>query len=504
MLFITWRGFSTRHDAETTEDFFLADRSLSWPLIGLSLFATNISSSSIIGLVSSGYQTGISVFNYEWSGVVMLIIFAVFIVPFYLRYQLTTMPEYLERRFDHRARIYLSVVSITINVIIDIAGALYASSVLLKGIFPEVNLYIFVISMAFITGLYTVSGGLRAVVATDTIQAGLLTLGCAIIAFTVWDKVGGSWHDIKNAIQPGFLSLIRPVDDALIPWPTLLVSLPIMGFYFMCTNQHMVQRVLGARSVDDGRKGALFAGFLKLPLLFLLVLPGTLSRLIYPDVANANLIFPNLMFDFLPVGVLGIVLSGFIAALMSSIDSALTAASSIATIDLYKKFRPESSERHLIRMGKVFILLAVFVASIWAPFIDRFPTLWEYLQAVLSYLTPPVVVCFVFGLFWKRASAAGAFGALLVGGLTGIFLVFNNYFYPLIPPVHYLYSATIIFGVSSGAMILFSYLQPDKKSFESPDQWHKEIPVSGPWYRSYKLYALILFTLTASLVLVFR
>lgn len=506
LLFITWRGLREAHTHETTDDFFLAGRSLSWPLIGLSLFATNISTSSIIGLASSGYKTGISVFNYEWVGSIMLVAFAIFIVPFYLKYRLTTMPEYLERRFDHRSRVYFSVISITVNVFIDIAGALYASSLFLSGIFPGVDLYVFIYIMAFITGLYTVFGGLRAVIATDSIQAVLLTLGSAVIAFVVFRDIG-SWQEIKTAIEPQFLSLIRPVDDSLIPWPTLLISLPILSFYFMCTNQHMVQRVLGAKSIDDGRKGAMFAGLLKLPLLFILVLPGTLGRLIYPDLENTNLVFPMLMFDFLPAGILGIVLTGFIAALMSSIDSALTAASSIATMDIYKKYKPASSQKHLIKMGKVFIFLAVFIASLWAPFIDQFPTLWEYLQAVLSYLSPPVVTCFLLGLFWKKASAEGAFSALWMGGVFGILLVINNYFYSLIDPIHYLYSATLIFTFSTLVMIVVSFRSPDGEFFESITDWKDELKKaeqSKPWYRSYKFFAWLVCLLTALIVILFR
>lgn len=506
LLFITWRGLREAHTHDTTDDFFLAGRSLSWPLIGLSLFATNISTSSIIGLASSGYKTGISVFNYEWVGSVMLVIFAIFIVPFYLKYRLTTMPEYLEHRFDHRSRVFFSVISITMNVFIDIAGALYASSLFLRGIFPDVDLYVFILVMALITGLYTVFGGLRAVIATDSIQAVLLTLGSAAIGFVVFREIG-SWQEIKTAIEPQFLSLIRPVDDALIPWPTLLISLPILSFYFMCTNQHMVQRILGAKSVDDGQKGAMFAGLLKLPLLFILILPGTVSQLIYPDLENTNLVFPMLMFDFLPAGVLGIVLTGFIAALMSSIDSALTAASSIATMDIYKKWKPDSSQKHLIKMGKIFILSAVFVASLWAPFIDRFPTLWEYLQAVLSYLSPPVVTCFLLGLFWKKASAQGAFTALWMGGLMGILLIINNYFFSIIEPIHYLYSATTIFLFSTIVMIIVSLRQPDRESFGSLAEWKEELPPTAQsqhWYTSYKFFACIVCLLTAALVILFR
>lgn len=504
LLFISWRGLREAQTHKTTDDFFLADRSLTWPLIGLSLFATNISSSSIIGLASSGYDTGISVFNYELVGAIMLVIFAIFIVPFYLKYRLTTMPEYLERRFDHRSRIFFSIIAITINVFIDIAGALYASSLFLGGLFPEVNLQIFIIVMALVTGIYTVFGGLRAVIATDSIQAILLMIGSAVISYLIYQEAG-SWAEIQAAIDPQFLSLVRPIDDPFIPWPTLLLSLPILGFYFMCTNQHMVQRVLGAKSIEHGRKGAIFAGLLKLPLLFILVLPGTLSRLIYPDLANPNLVFPKLMYEFLPAGMLGVVLTGFVAALMSSIDSALTAASSIATMDIYKKIKPESSEKHLIKMGKVFIMTAVLIASLWAPFINQFPTLWEYLQAVLSYLTPPVVTCFVFGLMWKKANASGAYAALWSGAVLGIALIINNHFYSILGEYHYLYSATFIFLASSLVMVVISLIRPASRTVQPIKKWDKELEATEPlaWYNTYQFFGVVVCTLSMLILIYF-
>lgn len=502
LFFITWGGFRSRNDYKTTDDFFLAGRSLSWPLIGLSLYATNISITSIIGLSASGYETGISVFNYEWTGTIMLLIFAVFIVPFYLRHKLTTMPEFLGKRFDDRSRYFFSVLSITMNVFIDIAGALFASSILLKGIFPEIELFVFVIIMAIVTGLYTVAGGLKAVVITDSIQAILLTLGCAIVAIVAFNQVG-SWEEIRNTIDADFLSLIKPSDDPFIPWPTLIISLPILGFYFMCSNQHMVQRVLGAKSLEHGRKGAIFAGFLKLPLLFILVLPGTLALILYPEIENSNLVFPELMFDLIPSGVLGLILTGFIAALMSSIDSALTASSSVATMDLYKKFRPDSSHKHLIKTGRIFILAAVAIASIWAPFIDQFPTLWEYLQAVISFLSPPVVTCYIFGLFWKRATADGAFYSLIFGSVLAGILVINNYFFTILFPIHYLYSATIIFAFSSIVMIVVSLISPEKEISNIFIVDDTDVEEEIAWYKGHKFFAWLILFMTAIIVYIF-
>lgn len=512
LVFICWHGISVKDSYRSADDYFLASRSLGWPIIGFSLFATNISTSSIIGLGGSGYETGISVFNYEWTGAIMLAIFAIFIIPYYIRNRLTTMPEFLQRRFDKRSRLFFSVISILINVLIDIAGALYAGSLFLRGIFPGIDLYIFVGAMALIAGLYTVVGGLKAVVFTDTVQGILLAAGVGVISVMLFVNLG-TWSQIKASLPADYLSLIQPSGDSFIPWPTLFVSLPILGFYFMCSNQHMVQRILGAKSIEDGRKGAIFAGFLKLPLLFLLVLPGTLGRLAYPELENPNLIFPKLLFDLLPVGLLGFVITGFIAALMSSIDSALTAAGSIATLDIYKKANPGNSERHYIRAGKILIMIFVFIASLWAPFIEQFPTLWEYLQAVLAYLTPPVVSCFLFGLFWSRASSDAAYYTLLIGTFFAFGMVANNYMYPVLGSIHYLYSATLIFVISSIVMIIGSYLRPRNPATDEPDSLApiQEIPSyfrlsnesSIPWYRSHKGFAVFLCLATTVVVVAF-
>lgn len=504
LLFISWRGFSSRNDHETTDDFFLAGRTLKWPVIGLSLYATNISISSIIGLSSSGYNAGVAVFNYEWTGAVMLIIFAVFIVPYYLRYRVATMPEFLGRRFDDRSRFYFSILSITISVLIDIAGAIYVGSIVMKGIFPAVELYVFIILIALFTGLYTVAGGLKAVVVTDSIQAILLTIGCGIVAVASFMNAG-SIEELQRSLDPSFLSLIQPTNDPYIPWPSLLISLPILGFYFMCSNQHMVQRVLGAQTLDDGRKGAIFAALLKLPLLFILVLPGVFGIVIFPGLENPNLIFPELMFEFIPVGVLGIILTGFIAAMMSSIDSALTASSSIATLDIYKKFRPESDQQHLIKMGKIFILAAVCLASLWAPFIERFPTLWEYLQSVLSYLSPPVVACYIFGLFWKKATAKAAYYTLLSGSGFAALLVINNHFYTFFFKVHFLYSATILFIFSCLIIVVVSLGSPEETVSDFFAESKKSVgkPEASSWYNHYLMFAAMVLTTTIILVAAF-
>lgn len=500
--FIAWSGFRARSSDTETEDYFLAGRSLTWPFIGLSLFASNLSSSSIIGLTSSGYSSGISVFNYEWMGSLLLIFFAFFIVPRYLQHRLFTMPEFLEHRFDGRVRVYFSFITIIANIVIDTAGILYAGALVFNLFFPETDLLLFIIGLALLSGLYTMTGGLRAVVRTDMLQGILLASGATILSILVIHKAG-SWEHIRAALPPGHLDLVQPSDDRFLPWPTILISLPILSFYFICTNQFMVQRVLGAKTVDDGRKGALFAGLLKLTVLFIMIMPGTVSRLLYPNLENPNMLFPRLLFDLLPTGVLGLVMTGFVAALMSSIDSALNAASTLVTLDLYKKWKPQATQKQLIYFGRTAVLVFVVLASAWAPMIRSFPTLWEYLQAALSYLTPPVVACFLLGLFWKKATARGALSALAVGNITaGLLLVNQNLQWW--PPIHYLYAATVIFAVSMVVLVGVSLLvRSPASASESPIRPAPLSESALPWYRDYRSFAALLTLCIGILIVLF-
>ena len=503
--YICWRGFSYLKGQKTSEDYFLAGRSLTWPLIGFSLYASNMSSSSIIGLSGSGYNTGISVFNYEWVGIIILVIFAIYFVPLYFRSKLFTMPELLEKRFDYRSRYYFSTLTIIINIGIDAAGALYAGSLLLQLVIPTIDLTTSIIILALITGIYTMAGGLKAVVFTDIVQGVLLTLGSLIITILLFLQIG-SWDEMVNAAGSDKMSLIRPIDDEFMPWPTLILSLPILSFYFWCSHQHIVQRVLGANSVEDGRKGALLAGMLKLPVLFIMILPGVMAIGMYPDLDNPNMILPKLMIDLLPAGLLGLVLVGFIAALMSSIDSSLNSASTLVTMDFYKKFRPESDQKELVIIGRIFTFVFVLIASLWAPYIDQFPTLWEYLQASLSYLIPPVVVCFLFGLFWKKATSTGAFISLISGGLIALIFI-GLYQLNLLPEIHYLYVATVLFVTSSLILIIFSKLFPDAKDTDNEVillfREKETRPHTGSFLSDYRFFAGVLMLFTIGIVLFF-
>ncbi len=367
-----------------------------------------------------------------------------------------TVPEFLERQYDVRIRYYFSALSILTNIFIDAASALYVGGILFKQIFPSLNLSIFILFFTFLAGIYTFAGGLKAVVRTDLLQSVMLMLGAILVSVFVLAEID-SWSQVSDLWSSQKMALILPRGDDFLPWPGILISLPILGFYFMCINQYIVQRVLGARSLEEGRKGAVFAGFLKLTLLFIVIMPGVFANVIFPGVEDPDQIYPKMIFELIPTGLLGIVLAGFIAALMSTIDSALSATASMATMDFYRSFRPQSSDRELVRMGKFFTVVFVVLASIWAPFISQFPTLWDYLQSALAYLIPPLVSCFIIGLMWKKSNSTAALVSLLFGNGLSIFFMINNVF-NYFGHIHYLYVATLNFSVSGFVLIVLSLM----------------------------------------------
>jgi len=508
-VFVIWLGISLGKKHDSAEDYFLAGRSMIWPFIGISLFASNISSTTLIGLAGDAYSTGISVFNYEWFAVVILIIFAIFFLPFILQARIFTMPEFLEKRFDGRARTYFSVLTLFLNIVVDTAGSLYAGGLMLKLIFPEIPMWQTITILAVVAGVYTIAGGLAAVIYTDAAQTILLLIGAVTVTFMALDKIGG-WGNVTDVIPGDMLSLIRPLDDPSVPWLGLITGVPLLGFYFWCTNQFMVQRVLSAKNLEHGRWGSLLAGLLKLPVLFIMVLPGTMAILLYPDLPKPDLVYPTLMFDLLPVGLLGLVIAGFIAALMSQIDSTLNSASTLVTMDFIHKWRPNLDSRQLMKTGRWVTFGFMILAALWAPQIENFGSLFKYLQKVLSYAVPPVVAMFIVGVLWKRANAQGAFISLVIGVILGaLFFVFNELLG--ITDVHFLYIAPILFVLSSAALVIGSLMTglPAKEKVEN-FTWSREFydnetkELAGlPRYKNFRIQSVILLVVTAVLVVSF-
>ena len=539
---------------DSSEDYFLGGRTMTWPIVGIALFSANISSSTLVGLASDAYQTNINVYNYEWFAVVVLIFFSIFFLPFYLKSKVYTMPEFLERRYDSRSRYYFSFITIIGNVMVDTAAGLYVGSIVLKLLFPDISSTIIIIILAIAAAAYTIPGGLNSVIQTEVIQAVLLIIGSCLLTYFAFDKLGGGWGAMMDGLNDllanggvnfgdrleegkyipktsdEVFSLVRPDNDEFMPWWGLLTGVPLLGFYFWANNQFMVQRILGAKNLNHGRWGALFAGFLKLPVIFIMVVPGVLALLLfntldisslnYPladgeickDLSDCpNLTYPVLLFQLLPKGILGLVVAGLLAAMMSSVSATFNSASTLITMDFVKQLRPQMTSKQLVRAGQIATLVLVVLASIWVPFIEQVSnSLWGYLQLVIAFTSPPVVSAFLLGLFWKRANGHGAFISLLVGGGSALFMILSavNDISPYVNDLHFLAKANILFVISMLTHIIISLITgaPDPQKVQEYT-YKKEIFTEEtaelktlPWYQNYRKLAIILLILTAIIV----
>lgn len=501
-------GIGLSRKSEGAGDYFLAGRSMTWGVIGFSLFASNISSTTLIGLAGDAYATGISVFNYEWMAAAVLVFFAVFMLPSVLNSGVYTMPEYLERRYNHVVRTYFAIITLFLNIVVETAASLYAGGLIAAMIFPEMEMWQIIAILAVLAGGYTVMGGLSAVMITDVIQAVLLLLASVVLTVIAFDKVGGIGA-VFEAVPDAKLSLVRPLDDPGVPWLGLITGVPLLGFYFWCTNQFMVQRVLSAKDIQHGRNGVLLAGLLKLSVLFIMVLPGTAAILLYPNLERPDLVYPTMVFDLLPVGLTGLVIAGFLAALMSQIDSTLNSASTLVTMDFVRRYKPELSNRQLMKVGRMTTLIIMVLAVLWAPLIKEFGSLFKYLQTVFAYTVPPIVAMFLIGMFWSRANTGGAMAALIVGVIGGIALFIVNV--TDIWSIHFLYVVTILAAISAVALVVGSLASPPPSAAQldgfvwSVTDYREETKILAqlPWYKNYRVLGTLLLLLTALMLVAF-
>ena len=511
--------FSRR--TEDGEDYFLAGRSLTWGLIGISLLASNIGSQSLIGMAGEAYGgIGLAVYNYEWMAALVLVVFVLFFLPSYIRTGIYTMPEFLERRFDGRSRTYFSVVNIFLSIVVDTASGLFAGALVVELLYPEFPMWGTMAILALIAGAYTIAGGLKAVVFTDAIQGTLLLVGAGAVAVLSWHSLQdqGGCAAMQAVTSDDQLSLVQPFDlDPNVPWYAesgmtwlgLFTGVFLLGFYFWTTNQFMVQRVLGAKNLDHGRWGALFGGLLKLPVLFLMVMPGTFARVLYPDLERADQVFPTLLFDLLPDGFRALVLTAMLAAIMSSVDSTLNAASTLVSMDFIKRKNPDISPQALVRVGRIVTAACMVFAIAWSPIIVGFDTLWSYLQTTLAYVAPPALALFILGVFWKRANATGAFAGMIAGHLAAVgFLILSatGTF-----QINFLYLAPILLAIAMAVMVAVS-LQGEAPAAEKTDDttWTPAFfraesaeLANVAWWKNYRIQSAVLVVMTLTLVGVF-
>ena len=410
-----------RKKENNTEDYFLAGRNVGWFVVGASIFASNIGSEHVVGLAGAGAGNRLPMLIYEIQAWVVLILGWVFL-PFYARAGVFTMPEFLEKRFDARARWILSVFSIVAYVLTKISVTIYAGGVVVSALLG-IDFWTGAIATVVLTGVYTVLGGMRAVVYTETLQAIILVIGAAALTIIGLDHVGG-WESMKETVTPEYLNMWRSASDPDFPWPSLLIASTITGIWYWCTDQYIVQRALTAKNIKEGRRGTIFGALLKLLPVFLFLIPGVIALTLKmrgelqwdsPDQA-----FPVLMSNLLPSGLRGLVAAGLLAALMSSLASVFNSCSTLFTVDIYKKLRPNTPEKKLVRTGQIATVIVVIIGIIWIPIMANISgVLYEYLQSVQSYIAPPITAVFLLGIFHKRINAQGAFVTMVVGFIVG-------------------------------------------------------------------------------------
>jgi solute:Na+ symporter, SSS family len=505
-------GFYVGRNKKDSEDYFLAGRGMVWPLVGFSLIATNFSGTQFLGLAGAGYEHGIAVWNYEWMATLVLVFFSLVILPFYLQSKITTVPEFLERRYDRRSRTVFSGFTVVTGMLIDSAGAMFAGALVLKLLFPEVPLMVHIIAIALLGGVYVIAGGLQAVMITDTIQGATLYAAGAAIFIVTFAEFDFDWGALPEQAPEGGWTIAPPPDDDFLPWPGIFTGAIWLGFYVWIANHMVVQRVLAAKNLDHGRWGALFAGAMQLPFLVILIFPGILATGIFEDLDDPDMVWPALIFEYFPTGIRGLIVAALIAALMSTLDSVLNGASSLVVNDFVKTRDREFSERQLVLIGRVLVGFFMVVAAAWAPVITTFDTLVEYFQSFLGYVTMPIVVVLIGGILYKRASSTAAFYTLAIVfplGLAGFFVgeIFELH------DLQFLYATGVMFLISLVTFLVLSRLRPiteeDRERVEeymfTRETWRKETEElrGKPKYKNYRWLSGALVVLTVAVVVPF-
>ena len=408
---------------KNTEDYFLAGRNVGWFVIGASIFASNIGSEHVVGLAGTGFESGTPMAHYELHAWIVLLLGWLFL-PFYIRSGAFTMPEFLEKRFDAKSRWFLSLFSLLAYVLTKVSVTIYAGGIVVSELIG-IPFWYGAIGIVIFTGIYTVIGGLKAVIYTETLQTIILILGSLIITYLGLQEVGG-WNLLREtvtSVSPDHFNMWRPMNDPKFPWTGLLFGGTIVGIWYWCTDQYIVQRTLAANNIKIGRRGAIFGAYLKLLPILIFLIPGIIAFALSiqnPEIFSiekADRAFPMLVKTLLPVGLKGLVAGGLMAALMSSLASVFNSCSTIFTIDIYKKLKPNASEKTLINTGKIATGFIVVLGIIWIPIMEKIGggVMYQYLQNVQSYIAPPVTAVFLLGIIWKRVNSEAAITTLLMG-----------------------------------------------------------------------------------------
>jgi len=506
-------GLSFTRKERTSENYFLAGRSLTWPVIGASLFASNIGTEHLVGLAGDAHRVGLVAGGFEWMACLCLIILAVVFVPQYLRTRIYTIPEFLERRFSLTARMYLSGYFTIMIVLTKVSIALYAGAIVMEQFFGWDRTAV-MWGIGIFTALYTAIGGLSAVVYTDVLQTIILIFGAVLLTVIGVSRVGG-WSELTASAPEGFLSMVKPIDHLDYPITGFLFGNLFVGIFYWCMDQAIVQRALGARDIDQARKGAIFGGFLKLLPVFLFVLPGVIAVVLFPDIEHDKA-FPALVSELLPAGVKGLVLAGLLAALMSSLDSTLNASATLVTRDFFVRFaKTEPSQRAQIWLGRITIAVVIIAGILWAPIITKADTLWKYLQIVSAYMAVPMSAAVLTGVLWRRGNNAGALSAMVFGIAVGILMMADSMhkggLIPILQTpimVSFLHRSLVAFLLSVVVMVVVSLLTaaPPKNRVEGVCfEWSGFAPVGKvPVFRDYRFWIALLIICVISCWIIFR
>ena len=528
LLALSWWVILQKND--TSQDFFLAAHSLGWFVVGASIFASNIGSEHLVGLAGSGATDGVAMAHYELHAWCLLVLGWI-LVPFYMRSRVFTMPQFLERRFSPASRYVLSIISLIAYVVTKIAVGIFAGGVVFEALLPEMHFagldgfWIGSVLVLAITGLYTTLGGFRAVAYTEALQTIILIIGSALVTYYGLEKIGG-WNELREVVDSDRFNLWKPIVPAGVestwapisvkndegeiikqawyfafpshyPWIGMLLCAPIIGLWYWCTDQYIVQRALGAPNQTEARRGTIFAGYLKLLPVFIFIIPGVIcwgliqkinageitdlsfAGMLNDDgsIRDSGQAFPMMVKEVLPVGIRGMVVAGLLAALMSSLAGVFNACATLFTIDLYAKYKPNATEAQLVRTGRIATAVMVLIGMAWIPIIRGHHGLYDYLQSVQGYLAPPIFVVFFLGVFWKRMNAQGCLAALLVGFAVGLFRLAvdtppkidpkfayeTGSFLWIVNQIYFQYFSILIFFISLATMIGVSYMtrEPD-------------------------------------------
>jgi len=461
--------WSIRKSKSSPTDYFLANRNLGWWVIGASILASNVGSEHIVGLAGTGATSGLVMGHYELHSWVVLVLGWVF-VPFYMRSMVYTMPEFLERRFNAKARRLLSIIQLLSYVIAKASVTIFAGALVFNS-FLGVDFWTGAIILVIVTGIYTILGGLHTVMYTEAIQAFVLLFGSAVLLFIGLGKVGG-WQSMIHSVPKEKLNMFRPLSDPDFPWAGILFASPIVGLWYWCTDQHIVQRCLAGKNEKEARRGTIFAAYLKLLPFFIFLVPGLITIAMVKQgtlvLTDNNAAFPTLVKEIMPIGLRGLLAGGLLAALMSSLASVYNACSTLFTMDIYQKMKPEASGKELVKVGRIATGVVVLLGMAWIPLMSRISgTLYQYLQSVQSYLAPPIAAVFLLGVFFKRLNAKGAYAAMVIGFIIGIIkLILELMQTSLTGPLHvfatinFLYFCIELFVFSMVVMIVVSLLTP--------------------------------------------